>query len=119
MRVATTLLMKCTLIGIRILSVFKYNMHMHIPNRNALVIPPTSWPIANMNEEISIAGRIPVLIFNRLNNTPLNTSSSMIGAKIMAPIASRMTTLESTFTVSTSKVEIQVGSASPMRISGM
>ena len=35
---------------------------------------------AKMKEEINIAAIIPVLIFNLLNNTPINTSSSRIGA---------------------------------------
>ena len=91
------------------MSVFVYSMHMQIPNRIALVIPPNSWPRPNMTDDIIIAGMIPVLIFSRLNRTPLKTNSSTIGAKIMAPIASRITTLESISTVST-PVEIQVGS---------
>ena len=66
------------------LSVFKYKMHIHIPNKNALVIPPKSCPIPNRNDEMSIAGIMPILIFSRLNKTPLNTNSSKIGAKIMA-----------------------------------
>ena len=78
--VATTLFIKCTLIGIRILSVFKYKIHMHIPNKNALTIPPKSWPMANRMEDINIAGTIPILIFSLLNRTPLNTNSSIIGA---------------------------------------
>ena len=39
------------------MSVFKYNMHMQIPKINALVIPPNSCPIPNINEEIIIAGK--------------------------------------------------------------
>jgi hypothetical protein len=68
-------------------------MHMQTPNRNALVIPPGSWPIAKMNDEIIIAGTIPVLIFSLLNSTPLNANSSTMGAKIIAVIESRIQTL--------------------------
>ena len=48
-RVTTKLLMKWTVIGIRILSVFRYRIHIQIPNKNALIIPPNSWPIPNKN----------------------------------------------------------------------
>ena len=115
--VATTLLIKCTLIGIKILSVFKYKIHMHIPNKNALVIPPKSCPIPNMNEDISMAGTTPVLIFNLLNNTPLNINSSITGAKIIEAIASRIITLESIFVLLISKIEVHVGLLNPINIS--
>ena len=85
--VAVILLMKCTLIGIKMLSVFKYNMHMQIPNKNALNIPPKSCPIANRNDETIIAGIMPILIFILLNKTPLKTNSSKTGANIMDEIA--------------------------------
>ena len=83
-------------------------MHMHIPNKNALVIPPKSWPIANMNEEISIAGTIPILIFNLLNKTPLNISSSRIGANMTEEITSKRKVNESIY----SGVKSKIGSMS-------
>ena len=91
------------------LSVFKYSMHMHIPNRNALVIPPKSCPIPNRNDEISIAGTIPSLIFNLLNNTPLKTNSSKTGAKIMEPIALKRNAPADMSTESMSKPVTQLG----------
>ena len=94
-------------------------MHMQIPNRNALVIPPKSCPIANRNDEISIAGMIPVLILSLLNRTPLNTSSSTIGAKIIDPMASRIITPASTFMVSMSHIDIQFGSLNPLIMSAV
>lgn len=87
-RVTTKLLMKWTVIGIRILSVFRYKIHIQIPNKNALIIPPNSWPIPNKNEETKIAGIIPILSFNRLSSMPLKTSSSTRGARIIVPRAS-------------------------------
>ena len=78
--VATVLFRKWTPIGIRILSVFRYSMHMQIPKTNALIIPPNSCPIAKIPEDNNIAGIIPILIFNLLNKTPLNTNSSRTGA---------------------------------------
>lgn len=90
---------------------------MHIPNRNALVIPPNSCPIAKINDEISIAGIIPVLIFNLLNITPLNANSSTIGARITLPIALSIIMSELRFTVSMSLIVIQLGSKMPLRTS--
>ena len=55
-------------------------MHMQIPKTNALVIPPNSCPSAKIPEDNSIAGMIPILIFNLLNRTPLNINSSRTGA---------------------------------------
>ena len=92
------------------LSVFMYNMHMHNPNRNALVIPPKSWPIPNKNDEISMAGTIPTLIFNLLNKTPLKTNSSINGAKIIAPMAFNSTVPAVTSTESMSNPVTQLGS---------
>ena len=40
------------------------------------------------NEETKIAGIIPILSFNRLSSTPLKTSSSTRGARIIVPRAS-------------------------------
>ena len=73
------------------------------------MIPPKSCPMAKMNDEISIAGIIPVLIFNLLNKTPLKTNSSTIGANIMDAIASSMRMLESISTVSMSHIESNWG----------
>ena len=42
----------------------------------------------NKNEETKIAGIIPILSFNRLSSTPLKTSSSTRGARIIVPRAS-------------------------------
>lgn len=53
------------------------------------MIPPNSCPIAKMAEDMIIAAITPVLIFNLLNKTPLNTNSSRIGAKIIEEIASK------------------------------
>ena len=108
--VATTLFIKCTLIGTSILSVFRYRMHMHNPNRNALVIPPKSCPIPNKNDEINIAGMMPILIFSLLNRTPLKTNSSKIGAKIMEAIALNRNAPADMSTESISKPVTQFGS---------
>ena len=83
---------------------------MHIPNRNALVIPPKSCPIPKMNDEINIAGIIPILIFNLLNKTPLKTNSSKSGAKIMDAIALNKNAPADTSTESISKPVTQLGS---------
>ena len=117
MIVARTLFRKCTLIGTKILSVFKYKIHMQIPKINALVIPPNSCPIPNINEEIIIAGIIPVLIFSLLNKIPLKTSSSSNGAKIIVIIESRIMMPDSASIESISHMEIHVGSVNPIIIS--
>ena len=65
-------------------------MHIHIPNRNALVIPPNSCPIAKRAEDMIIAAITPVLIFNLLNKTPLKNNSSRIGANMTEEITSKM-----------------------------
>ena len=83
---------------------------MHSPNKNALVIPPKSCPIANMNDEISIAGMIPTLIFSLLNMTPRNTSSSIRGANIIDAIALNRNAPADTSTESMSKPVTQLGS---------
>ena len=90
---------------------------MQTPNRNALVIPPGSWPIAKINDEMIIAGTIPVRIFNLLNSTPLNANSSTMGAKIIAVIESRIQTLESILAVSISHIGTQLGSPNPIKMS--
>ena len=84
-------------------------MHMHIPNKNALMIPPNSWPRANMVEEISMAATMPVLIFNLLNKTPLNISSSRIGANTIEDIASKRNVKGSTDTGVKSSIGILSG----------
>ena len=56
---------------------------MHIPNTNALMIPPNSCPTAKKTEDKSIAGRMPILIFNLLNRTPLKLNSSIKGAHMI------------------------------------
>ena len=83
-------------------------MHMHIPNKNALVIPPNSCPIAKIEEDMIIAAITPVLIFNLLNKTPLNTNSSRIGANITEEITSNRKVNESIY----SGVKSKIGSMS-------
>ena len=83
-------------------------MHIHIPNKNALVIPPNSCPIAKIPEDINIAPIIPILIFNLLNKTPLNINSSRIGANIIEEITSKRKVNESIY----SGVKSKIGSMS-------
>ena len=64
-------------------------MHIQIPNKNALVIPPNSCPIAKIAEDMIIAAITPVLIFNLLNKTHLKNNSSMIGASMIEEITSK------------------------------
>ena len=86
---------------------------MHNPNRNALTIPPKSWPMANKKEEIILAGVIPILIFSLLNMIPLNISSSRIGANMIDAIALNRNAFGVRFTESMSIMLTQVGSPIP------
>lgn len=70
-------------------------MHMQIPKRNALVIPPNSCPIAKRAEDMIIAAIMPVLILSLLNKTPLKNNSSIIGASMTEEITSKMKDIES------------------------
>ena len=83
---------------------------MHNPNKNALVIPPKSCPIPNRNDEMSIAGIMPILTFSLLNKTPLKTNSSKTGAKMMEVIALNRNAPADTSTESISNPVTQLGS---------
>ena len=116
---AAILFIKCTVIGIRMLSVFRYSMHMHNPNRNALTIPPKSWPMENRKEDIIIAGIIPILIFSLLNRTPRKISSSRIGAKMIDAIVLNINAPGVRLTESMSIMLTHVGSSIPKIMSSV